>query len=313
LSICNTVGVTQFIFVGTVASIEPAFLSRWGQSSQEALPRLNEAYAEARDHPSADTLSKAKDAFLKLAPALSESERRRLESAKTALEVASLFNAQVYQGIRVRLKVRTLFKHQDNDDDDRKPDAKKTDSGKSSKAKDKPARKNSVGDIVEVWTTFGDCSVDFQAGETYLVYADEDEGTDQLFSDKCSRTRRLSDAGEDLAYLFFYKDHHEESSRIEGYATSDPSIVFDYGELPEKINRPVPGLVIELRSSRLTRYAETDNNGRYVFDGLAAGDYQISAFPGGYQLSTQAVSGPHPVQVKESSCAQHLLFIHSKN
>ncbi len=35
------------------------------------------------------------------------------------------------------------------------------------------------------------------------------------------RTKRLSDAGDDLAYLYFYKNQPEASSRLEGFATSD--------------------------------------------------------------------------------------------
>ncbi|HEX4231286.1 MAG TPA: hypothetical protein VHZ07_21630 [Bryobacteraceae bacterium] len=70
-------------------------------------------------------------------------------------------------------------------------------------------------------STSGDCGYDFQLGETYLVYADDEEGENYFLTSSCMRTKRLPEAGEDLAYLYFYKNQPEESSRIEGFATSD--------------------------------------------------------------------------------------------
>ena len=72
----------------------------------------------------------------------------------------------------------------------------------------------------EVWTDSGDCGYNYQEGETYLVYADEDEETDRVNTSVCYRNRRLSDAGDDLAYLFFYRNGGDESARLEGFVTS---------------------------------------------------------------------------------------------
>ena len=108
-------------------------------------------------------------------------------------------------GMRVRFRVQTLFKHEDDDDDH-----------DSQKPVEEPE------DHFEVWTPFGDCGISFQTGETYLVYAGDDEETsDSIATDSCTRTRRLSEAGEDLAYLYFYKEHPQESTRIDGYATTN--------------------------------------------------------------------------------------------
>lgn len=298
-STCNSVSMAGRIFIGTVESVQPTFLSRFDQSHRTTLPSLNEAYAEAQERPSPESLARVKEAFAKVAPTLPTAEEKRLEAAKTPLEVASLFNSLVYQGIRVRLRVKSFLKQGEDDDDAPKDKDKPVKLGNP----DKPPSK----DLVDVWTAFGDCGVDFQEGETYLVYADEDEGTNQLFSDKCSRTRRLSDAGEDLAYLHFYKE--AKSSRLEGFATTDRHILLDYGQMPETVNQAVAGLVIELRSSAFTRFTETDANGRYVFDGLPADDYKIKAFPSGYVVSTQPVAGPYTLQIKDKDCARQLLLV----
>jgi hypothetical protein len=111
-------------------------------------------------------------------------------------------------------------------------------------------------DTIEVWTPFGDCGYDFQSGETYLVYANNDEGSaNSLSTDICTRTRRLSEAGEDLTYLFFYKDR-PASVRLEGFATTDElyRLSFDRLHDPQTTKSPVPGVVIELQSAHLTRF-----------------------------------------------------------
>ena len=54
-------------------------------------------------------------------------------------------------------------------------------------------------DRFEVWTPFGECGVSFQTGETYLVYASDDEETsDSITTDKyapaledCPRPARI--------------------------------------------------------------------------------------------------------------------------
>src|ERR1039458_5933879 len=93
--------------------------------------------------------------------------------------LAELFYWILDHGKRVRLRVKTVFRGDLSDDDDDDDDT--------------PAK------TVEVWTAFGDCGINFQAGETYLVYADDDEESNIMTTGACTRTRRLSDAGDDLA------------------------------------------------------------------------------------------------------------------
>ena len=332
LSACNEVGLSNLVFIGTVESITPIFLNRWHLLSSSSLSSVNEAYADARESPSAAALDRLKDTYLKVFPGLTANEKRQLLGAKTTQDVASLFNSTLGRGMRVNFSVKTFYKLEDDDDapkdagskdqkaknetggkddDARKEDERKHDSGKTAKSGD---REKEDKDSFDVWTPFGDCGYDFQIGETYLVYANNDEGADSFFTGSCTRTRRLSDAGADLAYLFFYKNNRTESARLDGFATTDGS-QFDFDQLhdPEIIKSPVAGVIVELQSDRLLRYAVSDRNGKFVFDGLREGDYQISAFASGYPLNTKLLTGPQSFHIGRRKCAYQVLVLPKSN
>ena len=205
--------------------------------------------------------------------------KRRLATAKTSDDIARLFYSIVAQGRRVRFKVKTTFRGEKEES-------------------------------LEVWTDSGDCGYDFQEGETYLVYADEDEETDRINTSVCYRNRRLSDAGDDLAYLFFYRNGGDESARLEGFVTSDELYQreLDRARDPEKVKLPVPGAVLELESSHGRRYTESDREGRFIFDGLAGGEYSVSVFDAGYPEQVKLLAGPARVQVEKKGCASEIML-----
>jgi hypothetical protein len=299
-SACNQTGLSDVVFVGTVESIEPMFLTRWNLSGQGSVEALNETYLAARQYPSDESLARLKDAYRKAFPELTADQQTRLQNAKTPALVASLFYAGLGRGIRVHFKVKTLYKHQY--DDAPKSEGKAADNG----------HKEAGDDVLDVSTPFGDCGYDFQAGETYLVYANNDEGfVSSLSTDICTRTRRLSEAGEDLAYLFFYKEQSAASTRIEGFATTDELYLMTYDRLhdPRSMRSPVPGVVVELRSDRLTRFAESDEHGRFVFDGLGEGDFKLSAFAPGYPVNPQLLAGPQAFHAPVESCILQVLLL----
>lgn len=311
---CNEVAVSDLIFIGTVESKSPAFLSRWNLTNRASLQSLNEAYLDALDHPSAASLARLKDAYSGSFPDLAPDEKERLQAAKTTSDVTSLFYSTLSDGQRVRFKVKTLFKHEDDDDDDvPKKNQAKADQTKDDKGGSKKAKPDDDDDeeYFEVSTPFGDCGVEFQEGETYLVYANSDENSGEYSTTSCTRSRRLSDAGDDLPYLFFYKEQREQSTRLEGFTTTDGGYQLDLDKLhdPETIRSPVPGVVVELRSDRLVRYIATDGNGRFVFDGLGEGDYALSAFAPGYPLKPKALAGPRAVHVESKSCGLQILVL----
>jgi hypothetical protein len=141
--------------------------------------------------------------------------------------------------------------------------------------------------------------------------ANDEEGADYFFTTTCMRTKRLSDAGDDLAYLYFYKDQPGASSRLEGFVTSDRKSqrFIDPMHDPSGIGSPVSGLIFQLHSTGLTRYAESDSNGRFVFDGLPEGSYDLSAFANGYPKTNQLLAGPRRLFMKEKSCARQVFVV----
>jgi hypothetical protein len=351
LSTCNEVGASDLVFIGTVVSIEPMFLNRWNLTSPASLRSLNNAYTIAREQPSAASLARLRDAYLKTFPDIPADEKNQVQGAKTSSDFASFFYSSLGRGMRVRFRVKTLFKHEDNDDDPKEPAANvpKGAAGKDAVGKDKAAkdddddRKKSPGkkdlakaavvagkdkdddkdadkgkkdaeDSFEIETPFGECGIDFQEGETYLVYANGDEDSDVLSTSSCSRTRRLSDAGDDLTYLFFYKNRPEESARLDGFATMDTLFQtrLDRMHDPEAVKAPAAGVIIELQSDRVVRHAESDNSGKFVFDGLREGDYRVSAFAPGYPLVTKLLTGPEAFHIAPKSCARQVLLLPKK-
>ena len=281
---CHETADSATVFVGTVESIEPNFLSKWNLEQRADLLRLNEEYARAKQNPSAEALAKLKATYRRVFPSLPEARQRRLEAAKTTNDLASFFYRVLDNGKLVRFHVRESFKDPEDEDD---PES------------------------LEVWTPFGDCGYDFQVGETYLVYASGDEETDILSTGYCSRTKRLTDAGEDLAYLFFLKNDPERAARLEGFATSNELYQADADKLRDAtaVKAPVSGIMIALESGEGKRYVKTDAGGRFVFDGLAPGDYTISAFTADYPREVKLLSGPKPIKVETEACSTQMVLL----
>ena len=208
--------------------IEPSFLDSWNAGQRAALDLLNEESARAQADRSPAAFAKLRDAYLKVFPDLPADHKKRVAEATSPAELAELFYWILDHGKRVRLRVKTVFRGKFDDDD---------------KDDDVPAKS------VEVWTAFGDCGIAFQTGETYLVYADDDEESNIMTTGACTRTRRLTDAGDDLAYLYFYKNYADQAGRVEGFVTSDLLFLrdLDLGHYNGRITAPVDA-VVELKS-----------------------------------------------------------------
>jgi hypothetical protein len=286
LSVCNEVAATDIIFVGAVEAIEPSFLDSWNAGQRAALDLLNQESARAQSDRSPAAFAKLRDAYLKVFPDLPADHKKRLAAATSPDQLAELFYWILDHGKRVRLRVKTVFRGEIGDDDDDKTPAK----------------------TVEVWTAFGDCGITFQTGETYVVYADDDEESNIMTTGACTRTRRLTDAGDDLAYLYFFKNYADNAGRVEGFVTGDLLFLrdLDLAHYSGRIGAPVAA-VVELKSGDRARYTETDDKGRFVFDGVAAGDFTVSAYAPGYPDQTRQLAGPKPVRMEKRACATQVL------
>jgi hypothetical protein len=312
LPVCQEVAEDNVIFIGTVESVKPRFLNRWNLTNLPSLKELNLANDRYLEDPSPAHLAALQNAFRKTFPDLPEKDRQRLENATSQQSLAALFSTLLDHGKVTRFHVRTVFR--DGDDDE---DRKDNDKDDQDRAKDGTATKNDDQDrspqsrILDVWAPFGECGYDFQEGETYLVYATHDEEMNDIETDGCTRTKRLSDAGSDLAYLSFYQDRKNPAGRLEGFATFDPlyELQLSAPHDPEQIRSPAPGLTIELRSDRGTRYTASDQYGRFVFDGLESGEYKVAVYAGGFPESIKLLTGPQEVHVNQRGCASQVLLV----
>jgi len=279
--VCQEVAATDFVFIGTVESVEPRFLDPWHAADAAAQTPIDEITRLQRDD-SASSLARLRQIYLKMFGDLPDEARRQLLSAKTHKELDAVFSSIAGQGTRTSLRVRTIFRHPKDD-----------------------AEEAPVTSLV-VWTG-ADCGIDFQQGETYLVYADDDEETGRLETSICYRTKRLSDAGADLAYLYFFQNGGAKSSRLEGFVTSER--LQDRPLNVDKIEAPVADVVIGVKADGLSVYTRSDANGRYFFDGLAGGEYDVSAFDGGFPRIVQMLAGPLRVEVPDKGCGSQVLAI----
>jgi hypothetical protein len=285
-SACQDAAASNVVFVGTVETVEPELLDRWGPSAGRNWTQDREI-ADLRKNKSESGLRLLKERYLKLLFDLPEGEKARIQSARTQEELQTVMTWLLSQGTKVRFRVRTLF-HQQRDDGE--------DTGKSK--------------FIDVWNESGDCGIPFQKGETYLVYATDDEESDHLGTSVCHRTARLSDAGEDLAYLYFIQNGGAESTRLEGFVTSQIDQMIPYRfHYSGTIKSPVSDVVIELKSAHGARYTEPDPNGRFVFDGLAEGDYRVSAFEAGFPARVKTLSGPKRIHIQAGTCAVTTLLV----
>jgi hypothetical protein len=280
-SVCQAVSDSDAVFIGKVESVYPERLARWDKSQLSFLDKFNQTFVSQGNQVSGEQLAEMKAAFLQLFPHISEGSRENLKQATTVARVAALFNFELDRGSTARFRVSTVFKYEEDDEDDAE-----------GAAKEAPPQQ------VDIRLPLGPHDLDLQVGETYLVYASFDEGTPLLSSDRCSRTRRLSNAGEDLAFLHFYKTNRKESARLEGAVTHEKS---GTAAAPE----PAANVIVQLKSASVSRYAEADSSGRYVFEGLAAGDYRITVFRPGYLADSEPLANPYEVHLDESGCLRH--------
>jgi hypothetical protein len=241
-SVCERFASADVVFVGRVESRRPDFDPydpAFTRKLQELFPGVS---LDDLDLNSSETLAKIK---LFYAEILTEPERSAVTKAASVAELEALLDRSFGDGQRVTLTVDQAYKGVGRD-----------------------LRS------IDVWTDFlSDCAVQFRKGETYVVYAWNDRG--RLKTGRCSRTQRLSEAGDDLVYLHFVQSGGPDTGRIWGFASGDeraPHVPRIFDSMP----LPMSDLNVQLHSSQRVLEAWTDQKGQYVFDGLPAGDYEVA-------------------------------------
>nr|AEA09217.1 hypothetical protein Lip018_ORF006 [uncultured Acidobacteriota bacterium] len=274
--VCQRVAMSDVVFVGTVESITPRFLDYWNPAQQQSLTLLNAETERARADHSSTSLAAAKNAYAAIFPDLPEDSKKLLEGAKSREDLVKAFYRILGAGRRVRFRVKEAYRGDEDEDE-----------------------------TLDVWTPFGDCGVDFQTGETYVVYADDDEESSVVSTDTCSGTRRLSDAGSDLAYLYFFENNGDDSGRLDGFVTTNQFHQLD----ALHVEAPVPGIVLELKSDSGSRFTQSGADGKFVFDGLAPGEYTVAAYAAGYPRLVKQLAAPQRVRMEQKGCAAATLLI----
>jgi hypothetical protein len=290
LSVCNEVAAGTLVFTGTVESVTPHLLDRWNrnrQGSMNELGALQELYA--RDGSPAN-LAAVRREIQKLLPDLPPERQQQLNTAGSHEELVRLFSDVLDQGRLIKFRVKQVYATgEDDDDNDDIQQAKE----------------------FSVWTPFGDCGVDFQIGETYLIYATNDEETGVISTTRCTRTKRFSDAGTDLPYLTYYRDTPKAAGRLEGFTTYDP--LYHTREFPPQESDvpklPAEGLWLELTSPSGPRFTSSDRQGRFLFDGLADGDYQVKAYAPGFPETVRLLAQSPQFHLDAKACGRPILVI----
>jgi hypothetical protein len=119
-------------------------------------------------------------------------------------------------------------------------------------------------------TAGGQCEASFEAGREYLVYAtslqDATTGQVRIAIDGCSRTRLLADADADLALIESFNAGRPEGSVYGAIIPADQiEAVFD----------DAPVYSVALRGAG-GRYEQKTTGGRYEFNSLRPGAYELT-------------------------------------
>jgi hypothetical protein len=297
--VCQEVAASSVVFIGTVRSIDPPLLD---PSRRRSAIVSAETTDSLQQDPSPIAVARLKDVYLKMLGELPGEVKRELEAATTYKQVEEAFSAIMTQGRRARFRIWAVFHEQNDGDEGNDKNAEgKTDGDDDKKVLDRE---------LAVWTGVDDCGIDFQLGETYLVYAGEDEETGKLETSICSRTKRLSDAGPDLAYLNFFSTGGTMASRIEGSVTT--AAMKNPANRLDGAGVPVKGVVVGLTWNGGTRYTLSGPDGRFVFDGLAAGRYELSVYDDLFPDKVTLLAGPQGVDIAQRSCAAPVLVVEQK-
>src|SRR5579883_1148582 len=163
-TICAEVHTPGVIFIGTVETMAPRFMSRWNPMPRPSMQQLNQANERYLADRTPANFAALKDSFRKLFPSLPDPERRILDNAADHAAIVALFSSVLAHGQLIHLRAREVFRNDSDDDDDQVKS--KTDKGTAKPKDARPAAAKDDDEDVktpaafDIWTPFGDCGVD---------------------------------------------------------------------------------------------------------------------------------------------------------
>jgi hypothetical protein len=73
------------------------------------------------------------------------------------------------------------------------------------------------------------------------------------------------------------------------------------------VSAPLAGGLLELDGGGAARYAQSDSEGRFVFDGLKEGDYRVSLLAPGYPRAPRSVIVSRGFHAAADGCVRQVL------
>jgi hypothetical protein len=141
----------------------------------------------------------------------------------------------------------------------------------------------------------GDCGYNFAEGTEYLVYAHRNEGTGVLTTGICSRTKRASEAAEDLAYARAVMSGSVAPGRIIGTVKLAERAL---GRQRVREPAPMAGVPVRLQKDGGAIQVASNAQGAFVAEGIEPGTYSVAV-----DLSPQYYAEIFPKTVEQIDAA----------
>lgn len=119
--------------------------------------------------------------------------------------------------------------------------------------------------------TWVEDSIDFRVGQEYIIYAYRYQSRPYLSTSACTRTSRLENAADDLAYARSVATSTATGARIFGKVFRSTYLT------------PASDIQISLRLGEKSWKTQTNAEGEFDFTGMSVGDYQV-LLPSGAQF-----------------------------
>jgi hypothetical protein len=119
-------------------------------------------------------------------------------------------------------------------------------------------------DFMDIWMTPSECPLKIEANQMYLIYAHNNKDNGRIESNACMGTIPAATATAELAYLNASLRGPGRATRISGSAGGE-------------------GVNVQAKYGIDARYAITDAAGKFTFDGLRPGDWELSIVGGSAQ------------------------------